>query len=44
MDKQNRHHNTVDAVVNELIAELPLELRVSIANLAEVEFRVIELT
>lgn len=44
MDKHNKRHDTVDKVVNELIAKLPLEPRVSIANLDEAEFRTLELT
>jgi hypothetical protein len=35
--------NTVDEVVNEIIAELTLEERVSAANLEENEFRVLKL-
>ena len=41
---EKNHPNTVDQVVNEIIAELPLEARVSTANLDENEFRVVELT
>ncbi len=36
--------NTVDAVVNEIIAELTLAERVGTADLDEDEFRVVELT
>ena len=36
--------NTVDQIVDEIIAELPLVDRVSTANLDEDEFRVVELT
>ncbi len=36
--------NTVDQVVDGIIAELPLESRISTANLDEDEFRVVELT
>jgi len=44
MVKHKKHTNTVDEVVDGLIAELPLEPRVSIANLDEAEFRTLELT
>ena len=44
MENLNKNTNTVDEVVDGLIAELPLELRVSIANLDEAEFRTLELT
>ncbi len=43
MDNHTKRHDTVDKVVNELIAELPLEPRVSIADLEEGEFRTFEL-
>lgn len=36
--------NTVDNVVEEIIADLPLETRGSTANLDENEFKVLELT
>ena len=35
---------TVDQVVDDIIAELPLEARINTANLDEDEFRVVELT
>ena len=41
-DKQKP--NTVDAVVDEIIAELTLEEKVGTANLGEDEYRVVELT
>ena len=41
-DKNNA--NTVDQVVDDIIAELPLEAWVSTANLDENEFRVVKLT
>ena len=45
MNQSDKHKpNTVDAVIEEIIAELTLVERVGTADLEENEFRVIELT
>ena len=45
MNQSDKHNpNTVDAVVDEIIAELTLEEKVGTANLGEDEYRVVELT
>jgi len=45
MNQLDKHNpNTVDAVVDEIIAELTLAERVGTADLDENEFRVLELT
>ena len=45
MNKSDNHNpNTVDSVVDEIIADLTLEERVAAADLDEDEFRVLELT
>lgn len=45
MDRSNKDRpNTIDAAVDEIIAELPLDACVSTANLKEDELRVLELT
>ena len=45
MNQSDKHKpNTVDAVVEEIIAELTLAERVGTADLEEKEFRVLELT
>ena len=45
MNQSDKHKpNTVDAVIEEIIAELTLVERVGAADLKENEFRVIELT
>jgi hypothetical protein len=45
MNQSDKHNpNTVDGVVDDIIAELTLEAKVSTANLDENEFRVLELT
>jgi hypothetical protein len=45
MNQSDKNHlTTVDAVVNEIIADLTLEERVGTADLDENEFRVVELT
>ena len=45
MNQSDKHNpNTVDAVIEEIIAELTLVERVGTADLEENEFRVIELT
>ena len=44
MNQSDKHNpNTVDAVVDEIIAELTLEEKVGTANLGEDEYRVVEL-
>ena len=45
MNQSDKHNpKTVDAVVDEIIAELTLEERIGTANLGEDEYRVVELT
>ena len=44
MSQQNSCLNTVDQVVDDIIAELTLEEKVGTADLDENEFRVLELT
>ena len=45
MNQSDKHNpNTVDAVVEEIIAEMPLAERVGAADLNENEFLVVELT
>ena len=44
MDMPDKRPDTVDQVVDELIAELPLEPKVSVANLGKDELRVLEET
>jgi hypothetical protein len=45
MDNSDRHNpNTVDQIVDDIIAELTLAERVGTADLDENEFRVVELT
>jgi hypothetical protein len=45
MNQSDKHNlNTVDEVVNQIIAELTLEEKVATADLNEDEFRIVELT